>query len=412
MRYFDPNYGMNTLVNHVGEGEQAEHAHVAPIYQTSTFAFPDVATGAAIFQNQQPGYVYSRLRNPNQEQAEQKIAALEGLDLLRAEPQKAPGEVTDARMFASGMAAIVAAIQAVVRQGDTIIAQEALYSATYIFLRDYATRNGVSVVWLREPIAQAWEQAFAAHPDAKLAYLETPSNPTMNLVDIAAVVESAHRRGAWVFVDNTFASPYVQRPLTLGADAVLHSTTKYLSGHGVIVGGVVVSRHVDWVNGALHGVLKNYGASASPFDCWLTNLGLKTYALRMERHCANALQVARYLEQHPKVAAVYYPGLPSHPDYALALRQMPAFGGMMAFDLKGGLKAGETLMNHVRTMTLAVSLGNTDTLISHPASMTHASVPREERLRSGLSDGLVRLSVGIEETEDLLADFDQALACI
>lgn len=406
----NPKCGMNTLVNHVGEGEHADFSHVAPIYQTSTFAFPDVATGAAIFQNQHPGYIYTRLRNPNQEQAELKIAALEGLDLLRAEPDRPQAELVDGRMFASGMGAIASAIQARVQTGDTIIAQEALYAATYSFLHDFAPRNGVNVVWLSELSPAAWEQAFAEHPEASLAYLESPSNPTMRLVDIQAVAEIAHRRQAWVYVDNTFASPYVQRPLTLGADVVLHSTTKYLSGHGVIVGGAVISRHVEWVNTRLHSVLKVYGASAAPFDCWLTNVGLKTYALRMERHCANGLRVAQYLERHPKVAAVYYPGLESHPDHALASRQMPNFGGMLSFDLKGGLAAGEALLNHVRTMTLAVSLGNTDTLISHPASSTHASVPRAERLKSGLSDGLVRLSVGIEEIEDILADFEQALA--
>ena len=232
----------------------------------------------------------------------------------------------------------------------------------------------------------------------------------MAIVDLKAVAEIAHHHNAWVMVDNTFASPYAQRPLSLGADVVLHSTTKYLSGHGTIVGGAAVSRHVDWVHGPLTSLLKTLGGTAAPFDCWLTNLGLRTFELRMQRHCENAMQVAGYLEDHPKVARVFYPGLESHPDHKLAKKQMYAFGGMMSFELKGGLAAGEALLNHVKMMTLAVSLGNTDTLIQHPASMTHANVPREERLKIGLTDGLVRLSVGVENVEDILRDLDQALA--
>ncbi|MCX8024957.1 MAG: PLP-dependent transferase [Thermanaerothrix sp.] len=224
------------------------------------------------------------------------------------------------------------------------------------------------------------------------------------------MAEIAHRFGAWLFVDNTFATPYCQRPLTLGADVVIHSTTKYLGGHGVIVGGVVISRHVDWVRSDLHRLYTWLGPAPSPFDAWLADLGLRTFALRMERHCQNALALARYLEAHPKVARVYYPGLPSHPDYALAQAQMSAFGGMIAFELAGGLEAGKALLNGVRVMTLAVSLGSVDTLIQHPASMTHATMAPEDRLKSGISDGLVRLSVGIEEVEDLIADLDQALA--
>jgi methionine-gamma-lyase len=231
----------------------------------------------------------------------------------------------------------------------------------------------------------------------------------MALVDLAGVAETAHRHKAWLMVDNTFASPYCQRPLTDGADVVLHSTTKYLSGHGLVIGGTVISRHVGWVRKELYGLLKVLGGSASPFDAWLANIGLKTFELRMQRHCENAMLVARYLENHPKVERVYYPGLESHPDHALARRQMHDYGGMIAFELKGGMRAGEALMNHVETCTLAVSLGNVDTLIQHPASMTHSAVPREERLNAGITDGLVRLSVGIENVEDIIRDLDCAL---
>jgi len=264
-------------------------------------------------------------------------------------------------------------------------------------------------VWLSDPTRQAWEQAFAAHPDAVLAYAESPANPTMAIVDLAAVAEICHQHNAWLMVDNTFATPYCQRPLTLGVDVVVHSTTKYLSGHGLVVGGTVISRHVNWVRGELYSFLKILGGSASPFDAWLANIGLKTFELRMQRHCENAMQVARYLETHPAIAQVWYPGLESHPGYAIAKQQMHAFGGMIAFELQGGLEAGAAMMNRVQLATLAVSLGNVDTLIQHPASMTHAAMPREARLQAGITDGLVRLSVGVENVADIIADLEQAL---
>jgi len=409
MADFDPKQGMSTLVNHVGEGHNPLHAHITPIYQTSTFSFPDVATGAAIFKGEDPGYVYTRMGNPNLTQLAEKYAALEGLDLLRADPEKPIREVVAGLVFASGMAAISAAILACVKSGQTIIAQEAIYGATYTFLKNVACNYGIKTIWLTDPSVENWEEAFKQHPEAVLAYAESPANPTMALTDLSGVADAAHRHKAWLLVDNTFASPYCQRPLTLGADVVLHSTTKYLSGHGLVIGGAVVSRHVGWVRKELYAILKMLGGSASPFDAWLANIGLKTYELRMQRHCENAMAVARFLENHPKVERVYYPGLESHPDHALARSQMHCYGGMIAFEVKGGLPAGEALMNAVQTCTLAVSLGNVDTLIEHPASMTHSGVPREERLGAGITDGLVRLSVGIENVEDIIRDLDCAL---
>lgn len=409
MGTINPQHGMSTLVNHVAEEGHPHHAHIAPIYQTSAFSFPDVATGAAIFKGTDPGYTYTRIKNPNQIQLAEKFAALEGLDLLRAGPERPIDEIVAGQVFATGMAAITAAMLASTRQGQTIIAQEALYGATYVFLKEYAPRYGINVVWLHHYAPEEWEAAFTANPTAVMAYTETPANPTMAIVDLAAVAEIAHRHNAWLYVDNTFATPYGQRPLSLGADVVLHSSTKYLAGHGVVVGGAAISRHVDWVHGPLFEAVKNFGGSESPFDAWLAAMGLKTFELRMKAHCENAMQVARYLEAHPKVERVYYPGLESHPDYALAKKQMHCFGGMISFELRGGLQAGEALLNHVRMMTLAVSLGNTDTLIQHPASMTHSGVPREERLKIGLTDGLVRLSVGIENVEDILEDLESAL---
>jgi len=324
MKKFNPHFGLGTLVTHVAEGEDPRHAHVSPIYETSTFAFPDVDTGAAIFKGENPGLNYTRWNNPNQQQAADKLAVLEALDLLRAEPGRSPEELTAGMMFASGMAAITAVVLSLVRQGQVIIAQKAIYSATYQLLEKLAPRWGIQTIFLEDAAPERWEEAFPAHPNAALAYAESPSNPIMALTDLAAVAEIAHRHGVWLAVDNTFASPYCQRPLTLGADVVIHSTTKYLSGHGLIIGGAVVSRHPAYVHHELWEMLKVLGGSASPFDCWLTHIGLKTFEVRMERHCANALQVARFLETHAAVERIHFPGLPSHPQHALACRQMLA----------------------------------------------------------------------------------------
>jgi methionine-gamma-lyase len=240
---------------------------------------------------------------------------------------------------------------------------------------------------------------------------ETPTNPTLKLADIREVsrLVRALAPQARIIVDNTFATPYLQRPLELGADVVLHSTTKYVCGHGTVVGGAVTTAD-EQLQAQLYEMVKNLGSSPSPFDAWLVNLGLKTLPLRMERHCRNAMVIARYLEQHPKVARVYYPGLESHPQHALARTQMKGFGGVVSFELKGGFEAGRRLMDSIQLWTLAVSLGSVDSLIQHPASMTHACVPKEKRERAGVSDGLVRLSVGLEEVEDLQRALDEALA--
>lgn len=409
MKKSQSRYGLGTLVTHTREGGNPHHAHITPIFQTSTFSFPDVAAGAGAFKGTEEGYIYTRMRNPNTDQLAAKIAALEGLDLIHAEPEREPRDIVRGLIFSSGMAAISSAILARAKAGDTVIAQQALYGATYVFLSEIAPRFGIKTVFLKDPAIKNWQQAFKDNPNAVLAYAESPANPTMALTDLKAVADLAHENGAWLMVDNTFASPYCQRPLTLGADVVIHSTTKYLCGHGLIIGGAVVSRNVPYIKNDLNAILKNLGGNASPFDAWLTNIGIKTFELRMQRHCANAMQVARFLEGHPAVGKVYFPGLESHPDHALAKKQMLDFGGMIAFELKGGLEAGEKMMNRVQLATLAVSLGNVDTLIQHPASMTHAGMPREARLEAGLTDGLVRLSVGIENVEDIIADLDQAM---
>jgi methionine-gamma-lyase len=406
-------HGIGTLVNHATEGNNPHQAHVTPIYQTSTFCFPDAETGGRIFAGEQEGYLYTRAGNPNATQLAQKIALLEGLDLLRQNPEKELHEVVAGRVFSSGMAAITAAILGHVHNGETIIAYHCLYGNSFGFLNDLVKEVGVQTVWVDDLSPSAWEAAFASHANATIAYIETPANPTLDIIDLQAIAAIAKSHGAWTIVDNTFATPYHQRPLTLGCDVVVHSTTKYLCGHGVVIGGAIISNHLDYMDPRGNGIGRwlKLGGSPSPFDCWLVNLGLKTFHLRMQAHNKNALSVVDYLLAQPKVARVYYPGLHDHPGHEVACRQMQnGFGGMLAFELKGGLEAGVLLMNRLKLISRAVSLGIVDSLIEHPASMTHSKVPPEDRLRAGISDGLVRMSVGVEDVIDLIADLDQALA--
>jgi len=401
--------GLSTFLTHYTECDHADNAHLSPIYQNSVFVFKDCQMGAAIAAGETPGYYYSRLNNPNHEQLARKLAALEAWDLMRQAPEEDPEKLAGGLVFSSGMAAVTAAILATVKAGESLLTQAALYDGTYLLLKNLLPQYGIKVVWVTDNSLDGWQKAFAAHPQAKLAYLETPVNPSLRLTDIRAVSELAHQHGARVAVDNTFATPYCQRPFSLGADLVVHSTTKFLSGHGQLIGGAVLTTDLDLLKGDLYQCYKLMGATPSPMDTWLANIGLKTFELRMTRHCRNALRVAKSLESLPGVEKVNYPGLISHPDHALARVQMLDYGGMISFELKGGLEAGERMMNRVKIATLAVSLGNVDTLIQHPASMTHCNTPREERLSAGITDGLVRLSVGIEDPSDLFNDLLKAI---
>jgi len=402
-------YGIGSTAIHTGEGSHPFHSHVSPIYPTSTFSFPDVATGQAIWRGEIPGHIYTRLSNPNLDQLAEKVTSLEAYDLINENPDTPLGEIAAGMVFSSGMAAITTTLLSILKSGDTVIAQQQLYGATYSFLKDIAPEYGIKTVFIHDPSPENWQKAFNQHPQAKAAYMETPSNPGMALVDLKAVADIAHQFGAMVIADNTFATPFCQRPLSLGADFVLHSTTKYISGHGQVIGGVVVSRDVEFLQNHVAKMMRTLGCNPSPFDCWLAAGGLKTFALRMERHCSNAMRTALFLQDHPAVGRVNYPGLKSHPGHDIALRQMSSYGGMMSFELKGGYEAGVQMMDRVKLATLAVSLGMVDTLIQHPASMTHSKVTPEDRLQQGISDGLIRLSVGIEDIEDILSDLDQAM---
>jgi methionine-gamma-lyase len=405
--------GLGTLVTHYTEKDNPNQAHLTPIYQTSTFALPDVQTGAEIFAGERDGFAYTRSDNPNSRQLARKLAVLEGIDILKANPDTDVDDLVRGRVYASGMAAITSALMARIETGSTIITQKMLYGNSYNFMKKIAPLYGINVVWVDGNDMDQWEAAFKAHPESRIAYLESPANPTMEIVDIARVVALAKENNAWTYIDNTFATPYCQRPLNQGVDVVLHSTTKYLGGHGTIIGGAMISRHPDFFHPTderLALTSKVLGGCPSPFDAWLTNLGLKTFELRMQRTVENAANTAAWLEEHPKVSKVYYPGLESFQGHQVAKKQMfNGYGGMLSFELSGGFDAGVNLMDSLNMITLAVSLGNVDSLIQHPASMTHAALTPEDRLGFGITDSLIRFSVGIENIEDVISDLDQAL---
>ncbi|MBI3243533.1 MAG: PLP-dependent transferase [Chloroflexi bacterium] len=411
MSSLPPNYSLGTHAIHAGEEANAHRAHVGPIYLSSTFTFPDVETGEAIMGGKEPGYSYSRTTNPTVQQLAEKYALLEGIDLLRGKPERPLETVVRATPFASGMAAISSGVLGRLRAGETLLAQSSLYNIAFSLFTEVLPRFNVEVVWVEEASPESWERALKAHPRTSLLYIETPSNPVMRVQDIAALADLAHHHDAWLMADNTFATPYCQRPLDLGADLVAHSTTKYLSGHGTHLGGALVSPHLDFMTKDVADMLKNFGGVPSPMDCWLGILGLKTFALRMERHCLNAMTIAHYLDGHPKVAAVNYPGLDSHPDQATARKQMiGGFGGMMSFELKGGAPAARVMLNALRIPAIATSLGTVGSLIQLSATMNYAAFPPETRARLNVADGLIRFSVGIEDAADILDDLDQALA--
>ena len=363
-----------------------------PIYASSTFIFQSAEQGAARFAGKESGYIYSRLGNPTVRALEESIAALEG------------GE--DARVTASGMAAISTATMSVVKNGDHILAGDSLYGGTHKVFTDILKGYGVECSLVDTSNLAAVEKAIK--PSTKLLYIETPSNPLMTLTDMKAVAKIAEKRGITTMVDNTFMSPYLQRPIEHGIDVVVHSLTKSLSGHSDVLGGAIVGTKAFLK--AMDPLYKNMGANLGPFEAWLTLRGIKTLHIRMQRQTESAEKIAEWLEKHPKIEWVKYPGLKSHPQHALAKRQMDGFGSMMSFEVRGGVEAGRRVMNNVKLCSLAVSLGAVETLISHPSSMTHAIIPREDRLKSGVTDGLVRLSVGIEDVDDIIEDLDQALA--
>jgi cystathionine gamma-lyase/cystathionine beta-lyase/cystathionine gamma-lyase/homocysteine desulfhydrase len=375
-----------TICIHAGqEPDPATGAIITPIYQTSTYVQDELG--------RHKGYEYARTQNPTRAALEKNIAAIEGAKAGFA--------------FASGMAAI-SAIATLLSAGDHVVVTDNTYGGTFRLFDKVLRRYQLAFDYVDTSSPEAVERAF--RPETRILFVETPTNPVMRLSDIRQLAAIAHARSVRLVVDNTFASPAVQRPIELGADIVTHSTTKYLNGHSDSVGGIVVASRDDDIEW-LGFVQNSAGAILSPFDSWLVLRGTKTLPLRMAQHNTNGLALARFLERHPKVRQVLYPGLPSHPQHDLARRQMRGFGGMLSFDV-GTFEGARRVCNSVRLMALAESLGGVETLISHPASMTHASVPPERRAAIGLTDSLLRISTGIEDPEDLIADIDQALTTI
>ena len=386
------------VVHGVDTGGRHARDLVAPIHMTSAFAFENADQGAALFAGEEKGYVYSRIANPTVDLLEQKIAVLEG------------GE--DAVATSSGMAAIAATAMALVRPGDNFVSCNTLYGGTFALFNRCFGDLGVAARMI-SPAEGCRASAVDALCDnhTRFLYLETPANPTLDVIDIRMWSDIARRHNTLLVVDNTFATPYLQLPLQLGADIVVHSATKYISGHADTIGGLIVGTRarMDCIR---EKYAHYYGPCLSPFNAWLFLRGFKTLGVRMDRHCSNGLRIARWLEMHPAVRRVYYPGLAAHPGHAIAKRQMAAFGGMLAFEVKGGLAAGKTVIDNVQLCRLAVSLGDCDTLIQHPAAMTHSTYSKKQREAAGIADGLIRLSVGIEHADDIMADLDRAMGRI
>ncbi|HEV8160472.1 MAG TPA: PLP-dependent aspartate aminotransferase family protein [Pyrinomonadaceae bacterium] len=382
----------NTLTVHAGEDLTENFGAVSvPIYTASVFAFSDADEGAAIHNYQKPGYFYGKLGNPTQDALEKAIAELEN------------GE--SALAFASGMAAVSAAVLTVVKSGDHIVAPDSMYSTTTFFFKHLAENFGIETSFVDATDAKNY--ADTIRPHTKIFWIETPSNPLVKITDISAVAKIARENSITSIADNTFATPFNQRPLELGVDLIIHSATKYLGGHSDLTAGLLVGRK-DIVEKARLETTKLYGGNIASQVAWLVLRGIKTLALRMERHNSNASVIANMLSKHSKVKAVSYPGLTVNQNHEIARKQMKGFGGMIAFDI-GGIEAGKTLVNNLKVCMLATSLGGVETIIQHSASMTHAALSPEERLTAGITDGLIRLSVGIEDAQDLIADLQQAL---
>ena len=376
--------GIGTIAIHAGQHpDPTTGAIMTPVYQTSTYVQPELGRHL--------GYEYARTHNPTREAYERNVAALEG--------------GTHGIAFASGLAATDTMVK-LLSAGDHVICGEGVYGGTYRLFKQVIARMGIEFSFVDSSSLD--EIRAAIKPNTKLVHVETPTNPMMRLTDIAAAAEAAHAAGAWLSVDNTFASPYNQRPLEMGADIVLHSATKYINGHSDMVGGIIVVRD-DELHERLRFLQNAAGGVPGPWDCWLAMRSTKTLHLRMKAHNANGQQIAEWLDAHARVQNVYYPGLPAHPQHELAKQQMRGFTGMISIEM-GSIEKAAAFVNQVRIFALAESLGGVESLIGHPAMMTHASIPRERRYAMGLTDGLVRLSCGVEDVEDLIADLDQALS--
>ena len=386
--------GLGTTAIHAGTLKNLYGTLAMPIYQTSTFIFDSAEQGGRRFALEEAGYIYTRLGNPTTTVLENKIAALE------------EGEAAVAT--SSGMGAISSTLWTVLKAGDHVVTDKTLYGCTFALMCHGLTRFGIEVTFV--DTSNLDEVKNAMKKNTRVVYLETPANPNLKIVDLEALSKLAHTNpNTLVIVDNTFATPYMQKPLKLGADIVVHSVTKYINGHGDVIAGLVITNKELADQIRFVGLKDMTGAVLGPQDAYYIIRGMKTFEIRMERHCKNAKKVVEFLNKHSKIERVYYPGLETHPGHEIAKKQMKDFGAMISFELKGGFEAGKTLLNNLKLCSLAVSLGDTETLIQHPASMTHSPYTKEEREAAGITDGLVRLSVGLENVEDIIADLEQGL---
>jgi methionine-gamma-lyase len=398
--------GWSSTAIHGGHEADPNHAHITPIYATSTFVFDTAQEGMERFASLDKELIYSRWGNPSFKECEQKIAALEAFGLTddTGEPLQ-----LKALLHASGQAAMATLFLSNLKSGDKVLSHHSLYGGTHEFLTKLLLDNGIEAIIFDLHDLKGAENLLKNDPAIKLVHIETPANPTIQCVDIEALTTLSKQYGKIVSIDNTFATPYLQQPFRFGVDFVFHSTTKFLNGHGSAIGGVLIGRDIQFMKTKAwkwHALL---GGNANPFDAYLLTQGIKTLELRMDRHCSNAMAVAQFLSGHAHVEKVNYNGLADHPDFAISQKQMKHPGPMMSFELNGGLASGKQFIDSLQMCTRAVSLGTVDTLVSHPASMSHAGVPIELRKQFGITDGLIRMSVGIENLEDILADLEQAL---
>lgn len=398
--------GITSTALHAAGHDNAEDAHVTPIFATSTFTFDTAQEGMDRFGGEDKTRIYSRWGNPTFTAAEITIAALEGFGLTEdnGEPMK-----LKALLHSSGQAAMTTLFLSTLQAGDTVLSHYSLYGGTYELMHKVLATTGIKTTIVDMRNLNEVEDALQKDATIKLVHIETPANPTIQCVDIDAITKLAKASGKMVSVDNTFATPYLQQPFKYGVDFVFHSTTKFLNGHGTAIGGVLIGKEGEHMKKHVWKWHVLLGGNSNPFDAFLLNLGMKTLELRMDRHCDNAMQVAQYLAKHPAIEQVNYTGLPSHPDYEVSRKQMKHPGAVMSFELKGGLEAGKKFIDRLHMCVRAISLGTVDTLVSHPASMSHYGIAREERIKYGITDGLIRMSVGIENIADLLHDLEQAL---
>lgn len=401
-----PYTGFSSVAIHGGHEPDPNYAHLTPIYASSTYVFDEAEQGMRRFSGEEKGYIYSRWGNPTITEAEQKIAALEsfGLASETGEPL-----MLKAILHSSGMAALSTLMIGTLKAGDKILSHYSLYGGTQELLEKILPALGIEVIINDLRDLDKAQQAILADDKIKMLYLETPANPTIQCVDLEELAALGKENALVVAVDNTFATPFLQQPFLYGVDFVFHSTTKFLNGHGTAIGGVLIGKDIELMNGHITKVHRLLGGNSNSFDAFLLTQGMKTLEVRMQRHCHNAMEVAAYLEDHPAVSKVNYLGLISHPDYHTASKQMRHAGAMLSFEMKDGLEAAKQFIDKLQMCIRAVSLGTCDTLLCHPASMTHHGVPKEKREQYGITDGLIRMSVGIENVQDILMDLDNSL---